>query len=88
MNKMIYKVNTRLLLVNCLVLLVMAPAILEAAKWKVYENATLIENKYNDGDSFHVQCAKGDVEFRIYYVDTPESAAKTYRNGENNFKRL
>lgn len=48
----------------------------------------LISHRHNDGDSFHVRCDKGDVEFRLYYVDTPESAAKTYRNGENNFKRL
>ena len=57
-------------------------------RFETLNGCSLIDHRHNDGDSFHVQCAKGDVEFRIYYVDTPESAAKTYRNGENNFKRL
>ena len=57
-------------------------------KFDTLDGCELISHRHNDGDSFHVQCARGDVEFRLYYVDTPESAAKTYRNGENNFKRL
>jgi endonuclease YncB( thermonuclease family) len=29
-----------------------------------------------------------DVEFRLYFVDAPESRPKTYGHGENNFKRI
>ena len=58
-------------------------------KYEVLDRCSLIPHKHNDGDSFHVRTPKGeDVEFRLYFVDTPESAAKTYGHGANNFKRL
>ncbi len=63
----------------------------EAQKWGDFDllsNCQLVSHGHNDGDSFHVATSKGEFEFRLYYVDAPESAAKTYRNGENNFKRL
>ena len=76
----------------------LAPADLSAAetstetqKWGDFDLLTdceLVSHRHNDGDSFHVATGKGEFEFRLYYVDAPESAAKTYRNGENNFKRL
>jgi len=59
-----------------------------AKNYETLDGCELIAHRHNDGDSFHVQCGAGDVEFRLYYIDAPESAAKRYRNGENNFKRL
>ncbi len=60
-----------------------------AKKYEVLKGCSLIPHKHNDGDSFHVRTPNGeDVEFRLYFVDTPESAAKTYGHGANNFKRL
>lgn len=44
-----------------------------AKKWRVYENCTLIENKANDGDSFHVKVNKRKYLFRLYWVDCPET---------------
>lgn len=33
-------------------------------------------NPSNDGDSFHVRCAKNDFIFRLYFVDAPETEPK------------
>ncbi|MGJ8673827.1 thermonuclease family protein [Rubritalea sp.] len=57
-------------------------------RYSVLEGCTLISNRRNDGDSFFVKHPKGETEFRLYFVDTPESAYKEYWNGENNGKRL
>jgi endonuclease YncB( thermonuclease family) len=57
-------------------------------RYEVLEGCELVTNKRNDGDSFFVKHAGGETEFRLYYVDAPESAYKEYRNGENNGKRL
>ena len=66
-----------------------APKKKSSGKYEVLEQCSLIPHKHNDGDSFHVRTPKGeDVEFRLYFVDTPESRAKTYGHGANNFKRL
>lgn len=64
------------------------PSRTQSGSFEILDNCTLIEHRHNDGDSFHAQTAQGDIEFRLYYVDAPESAAKTYRNGENNYKRI
>ncbi|MDB4562931.1 hypothetical protein N9113_04845 [Akkermansiaceae bacterium] len=48
----------------------------------------LITGRNGDGDSFHVKHEKGETEFRLYFVDTPESQYKTYGGGESNGKRL
>ncbi len=64
----------KVLLVCSFILLVVTPLISVAAKWKVYEDARLIENDFNDGDSFHVMCNKHHYIFRLYYVDTPETS--------------
>jgi endonuclease YncB( thermonuclease family) len=37
------------------------------------EGCRLIENKWNDGDSFHVQWQGKEFIFRLYFVDTPEA---------------
>jgi len=60
-----------------------------SGEYEVLERCSLIPHKHNDGDSFHVRTPKGeDVEFRLYFVDTPESRPKTYGHGANNFKRI
>ncbi|MFC5051742.1 thermonuclease family protein [Rubritalea spongiae] len=56
--------------------------------YEVLKNCRLVKNSRNDGDSFFVKHTKGETEFRLYYVDAPESAYKEYRNGENNGERL
>lgn len=43
------------------------------SRWHVYENCRLIENEYNDGDSFHVRCKTRHYIFRLYFVDAPET---------------
>jgi endonuclease YncB( thermonuclease family) len=42
-------------------------------QWSVYENCTLVENPFNDGDSFHVKTGKARYLFRLYFVDAPET---------------
>lgn len=47
------------------------------------------EHRWNDGDSFEVELPDGRKEqVRLYFVDAPESAFKSYRNGENNHGRI
>ena len=57
--------------------------------YDVYQNCTLASDRSNDGDSFRVLFPDGRKEIvRLYFVDTPESAFKTYRGGENNHRRI
>lgn len=47
------------------------------------------EHRQNDGDSFHVRLPDGRVEqFRLYYVDAPESVFRSYAGGEDNHRRI
>jgi endonuclease YncB( thermonuclease family) len=47
------------------------------------------DHKSNDGDSFHVRLPDGRVEqFRLYYVDAPESQFRTYGGGRTNRERI
>ena len=57
----------------------LTPVSVSSSKFEILENCTLIENRGNDGDSFHVMTRKGDQELRLYYVDAPESSARKYR---------
>ncbi len=58
-------------------------------RYEIHRNCTLAADNTNDGDSFRVLLPDGRREiFRLYFVDTPESAFKTYRNGENNHDRI
>jgi len=61
---------------------------LSSSQFDIMEGCKLIDHRGNDGDSFHVQTPGGREEFRLYYVDAPESAARTYGPGENNYKRI
>ena len=55
---------------------------------ELLENCKLITGRNSDGDSFHVKHEKGENQFRLYFVDTPESEYKEYGRGENNGERL
>jgi endonuclease YncB( thermonuclease family) len=57
--------------------------------YEVYRRCTLAEARNNDGDSFMVNLPNGEkAEFRLYFVDTPESAFKSYPGGQNNHERI
>lgn len=43
-----------------------------ARPWQKLEG-TLIPNRWNDGDSFHVRAEGKEWIFRLYFVDTPEA---------------
>jgi len=42
-------------------------------RWYTYEDCRLIENDFNDGDSFHVRTKSDHRIFRLYFVDAPET---------------
>ena len=57
--------------------------------YEVYRNCTLAEARNNDGDSFMVRLPSGkQAEFRLYFVDTPESAFRSYPGGGTNHQRI
>lgn len=64
------------------------PVRVTSSQFDVLPNCHLAKHRHNDGDSFHVRHGGKDTEFRLYYVDSPESAYKTYRDGNNNGERL
>jgi len=66
----------------------LTPVSLSSSRFEVLDNCKLIDHRGNDGDSFHVSTPKGKEEVRLYYVDAPESAARTYGNGDTNHKRI
>jgi competence protein ComEA len=54
-----------------------------------YDGCLLVKDRLNDGDSFRLRLPDGREEtFRLYFVDTPESAFKRYGGGESNQQRL
>ena len=56
--------------------------------YKVLDGCSLIKNRRNDADSFFVKHPEGETEFRLYYVDAPESRYREYANGDTNGKRI
>ena len=44
-----------------------------SSRWYTYEDCTLMNNAYNDGDSFHVKTKSNHYVFRIYFADAPET---------------
>ncbi len=46
-----------------------------AETWETIPNCRLIENKSNDGDSFHVRAAGKERIFRLYFVDAAETSS-------------
>lgn len=66
-----------------------SPATPKDGRYEVYLNCTLVEHRGNDGDSFMVRLSNGKIaQFRLYFVDTPESAFKRYGGGETNHPRI
>ena len=61
---------------------------LVSSHYQVWEDCVMLDHRGNDGDSFHIQAPHGREEIRIYYVDTPETAARTYRDGNTNHLRI
>jgi endonuclease YncB( thermonuclease family) len=69
------KANLRFILPAIIVFAVVGQAYAGAQKeWVTLTECKYVENKDNDGDSFHVRT--GDKEFtaRFYFVDTPETS--------------
>jgi endonuclease YncB( thermonuclease family) len=61
----------------------------KAGAYEVHRNCSLVEARNNDGDSFMVRLPDGrKAEFRLYFVDTPESAFKRYAGGDTNHERI
>ena len=61
----------------------------KTARYEMFENCTLAEARNNDGDSFLIRLPDGRTEeFRLYFVDTPETDFKTYADGDNNHARI
>lgn len=57
--------------------------------YEIYQDCVLAEYRNNDGDSFKVRLKDGRIEeFRLYFVDTPESAFKRYPGGDTNHERI
>ena len=57
--------------------------------YEVYRNCRLDPERNNDGDSFEIRLPDGHTEiFRLYFVDTPESEFKEYRDGRSNHERI
>jgi endonuclease YncB( thermonuclease family) len=57
--------------------------------YELFSGCRLEEHRQNDGDSFRVRLPDGRVEqFRLYYVDAPESEFRSYSGGRNNRERI
>jgi endonuclease YncB( thermonuclease family) len=57
--------------------------------YESFHGCTLAPDRSNDGDSFRVKLPDGSTEIiRLYFVDAPESAFKSYGGGENNHRRI
>lgn len=53
------------------------------------EGCAWVAAKGNDGDSFRLRLPDGRVEtFRLYFVDCPESAFRSYGGGRDNHERI
>lgn len=60
-----------------------------AGAYEVYHGCSLVEARGNDGDSFMVRLPDGKKsEFRLYFVDTPESGFRSYAGGDTNHQRI
>jgi endonuclease YncB( thermonuclease family) len=57
--------------------------------YESHRGCTLVDVRGNDGDSVMVQLPGGKrALFRLYFVDAPESAFRSYRGGETNHGRI
>lgn len=61
----------------------------KTGRYETFSGCTLAPDRGNDGDSFRVKFPDGRNEIiRLYFVDAPESAFKSYGGGENNHRRI
>lgn len=61
----------------------------KTGRYETYTGCTLEPDRGNDGDSFRVKLPDGRAEIiRLYFVDTPESAFRSYGGGRNNHERI
>lgn len=66
-----------------------SPPLSKSGGYETFPGCTLAPDRGNDGDSFRVKLPDGRTEIiRLYFVDTPESAFKSYGGGENNHRRI
>lgn len=66
-----------------------SPPPLKTGGYETFRGCTLAPDRGNDGDSFRVKLPDGRAEIiRLYFVDSPESAFKSYGGGENNHRRI
>ncbi|MDA7888090.1 hypothetical protein N9A86_01740 [Akkermansiaceae bacterium] len=56
--------------------------------YDLLQECRLISGRNSDGDSFHIKHEKGENEFRLYFVDAPETEYREYGGGESNGKRI
>lgn len=64
-------------------------AAVEDGRYERIAGCVLVEHRQNDGDSFRVKLPDGRTEqIRLYFVDAPESAFRTYGGGRNNHGRI
>jgi DNA uptake protein ComE-like DNA-binding protein len=54
-------------------LLAACPFLIRAEEWQTLRDCRLVQNEWNDGDSFHVIHHGQEYIFRLYFADTPES---------------
>jgi len=47
--------------------------------YDVLRGGRLVDHGANDGDSFHIAHAGQEFVFRLYYVDAPETSARSYK---------
>lgn len=50
-------------------------ASVRADEWQTITGCKLMDNRYNDGDSFHVKADGEERIFRLYFADCPEAEA-------------
>lgn len=61
----------------------------ERGEYRELRGCTLVDRRNNDGDSFHIRMPDGKTqEFRLYFVDAPESEVRQYRGGDSNEERI
>lgn len=67
-----------------------APVVIKGkGSYETFTGCQWVDHRQNDGDSFRVKLPDGRVEqFRLYYVDTPESQFRSYPGGETNRERI
>jgi endonuclease YncB( thermonuclease family) len=64
-------------------------SVARTGSYETFTGCRLEEHRQNDGDSFRVRLPGGRVEqFRLYYVDTPESDFRSYSGGATNHERI